>query len=44
MAAVWGKYSFQGLHLLLSDMLVDNMVQLDQQSQYCNFEILQSMW
>ena len=37
------QYSFQVLHLLLSDMLIDNMVKLDQQSQDCNFEILQTM-
>ena len=37
------QYSFQGLHQLLSDMLRDNMVKPDQQSQRCNFEILQSM-
>lgn len=43
MAPVWNKYSFQGLHLLLNGMLIDNMVKPDQQSQYHNFEILQSM-
>lgn len=37
------QYSFQVLHLLLSDMLIDNMAKLDQQSQDCNSEILQTM-
>jgi hypothetical protein len=39
---VWSKYSFYICYqnLLLNDMLIDNMVKLDQQSQYFNFEVL----